>query len=203
MSRGVGIFTQFGVRRPAAAPAPIQDDIDIRAVGVAYGNPSPSFGNDWDLSFPVTTSAELRVVGFRFQVNIPKDATILSAVLSPYQNQNSTWTTDDNRTLGAEQVDDASMPTNWSQIESRYTNRGTTVTWSNSGTILNNNPVPTGDISAMIQAIVNRSGWAANQHMMLWCSHPGNGGHNAQWRSVVSQSAGVQPRLEVEFEYLP
>ena len=189
-------------------PEPIPGSIDIRAVDVAYGNPSPSFGNDWDTSFPVTTSEQLRVVGFRFQVNIPPDATILSATLTAYQAQNATWSAADVRMLGAERVEDASQPTSWSNMELRYLNVGAEHLWSNSGTINNGQPVPTGDISNIVQEMVNSTNivigsWASGNHIMFWCRHPGNGGANHQWQSVVDRDPSTQPRLQVEYEYLP
>ena len=202
--KAVRLMASFGAVKPyVSAPDPVPGSIDIRAVDVSYANGTTSFGNDWDTSYPVATSAILRIVGFRFQCNIPRSATILSATLTPYQNQNETWTSADNRTLGAEQVNNAGIATSNADIHNRYGNVGVTHNWSNSGTILNSQPVPSGNIAALVQEIVNRGGWNANQHIMLWCSHPGNGGQNAQWRSVVSQSVSVQPRLEVGFEYIP
>lgn len=200
--KGAWLLTAYGARNTVTPPAPGAGSVDVRAVDVSYwdGVEGSGFFNDTDTSFPVSTTADrVRVVGFRFALAIPKDATVTSAVLTAYQNQNSTWVVADDRTLGAEQVDNAGVASSLADLQARYTNRGTTVTWSNAGTILNSQPVPTGSITAMLQAIVNRAGWVSGNHVMLWCSHPGSGGHNAQWRSVVGQSAGVQPRLEVGF----
>lgn len=199
----LALFTNFGLsRHPAVIGTPV--NIDIRATNVVYAQTtSPtSFGGDWDKSFPVETTALERVVGFRFQLGVPKDATINSAVFTAYAGQNATWVSGtDDRTFGAEQVDTSVSATSAATVASQSSNIGTTHTWTNSGLILNGVAVPTGDISAVIQQIVNRTGWVENNYITLWSTHPGNGTASHQlWSVGAPASPANYPRLEVEYQ---
>lgn len=177
--------------------------IDIRATDTTWARftPTTSFGPDWDTNYPVNTGDPYAVAtGFRFQLNVPQGATINSATFTAYQNQNSTWTSPaDDRTLGAEQVDSSVQATDNADAQSRSANLGTTHTWANTGSILNSEPVPTGNIAAVIQEIVNRPGWTSGNYITLWATHPGAGAADQQLRSTVGVPTDDQPRLEVDY----
>lgn len=187
--------------------APVQDSIDVRTAADADTNHWVQGSGGFigaDLSFlPRSGASDARATFMRFQVAIPQGATILAATLTVYQNQNAAWTGADDRTLGIHQVDDGAAPGSRAAADTALGQLGTTHVWANSGTINNSQPVPTGDIAALVQQIVNRGGWVSGNHMLFLYSHPGGGSTNHQTRLHQGQAEGVRPRLQVDFEYTP
>lgn len=147
----------------------------------------------------VRSNALASFVWARYILNIPKNATITSATFTLYQQETATYyTTQDDRTIGAVQADNPSAPTNASETEAACENLGTTATWANSGAFSNQNPLPSGDISSVIQQIVNRAGWSSGNAIIIVATHPGSGSKTHQQR-MYDSTESLRPRLQVEY----
>ncbi|KAF5438181.1 copper-binding protein, partial [Candidatus Methanophagaceae archaeon] len=105
-------------------------------------------------------------VGVRYQdVNIPNSATITSAYLEFEIDQY--WNGPTNLTIFCE---DADNPIRFSAVNNNITNRTKTsisVDWNNVASPAVDEKLQTPDIASIVQAIVNRAGWAANNSMVF------------------------------------
>jgi len=152
---------------------------------------TPTIISDWDDCFEDTTneniySGDLLVAGYcginemgscdiglRFQLNIPKDATIDSAKITFRYNSSDFSNTNCSLIIKAVDSDDCVQ---WSAINPPVNNSKilTTVSWSANGYFYKTDTYDTPDITTLIQAIVNRAGWVANNYIGLVVENNGS-----------------------------
>lgn len=186
------------VFEPPLTPA----SIDVRAATVVYAQVigGVEFGNTWDRTYPVASSTNKRVSGFRFQVNIPKDAIIDAATLETTHSQNATWSAPaDDLDVAFEQSDSTSTATNEPNAETLSANIGSTVNWSITGAKVSGDKFVTPDLASLLQTIVNRAGWASGNYATIWAISDGGGNDAHQMWAVTGVTTLLQPRLQVDY----
>jgi MSHA biogenesis protein MshQ len=116
----------------------------------------------------------LQIVGMRFSsVDIPQGATITSAYIEFETDETDSGTT--NLVIFGEDVDSPNQFGNNDNISDRTkTSDATSVNWTPSAWNTVDELHQTPDISAIIQEIVDRSGWAANNNLVI-IIEPGSG----------------------------
>ena len=182
----------------------VQDSIDVRAVSSGSNRLDQSgWAEGGGLFCMVTTVDQARGTACRFTCDIPQGATILSATFYGYARDNQTWNpATGTMDVGAEQADDATAVTSGDR-DAKFANQGTLSTWAPDGSITNGNPLlPASDVTAVVQQIVDRAGWAPGNHIQLLTEHPGGADHTGSYRGHDDATMSLRPRLEVEFEYL-
>ena len=103
---------------------------------------------------------------FRGTLNVPKSATITAATITiaAYQNAVAGGKID----ISAEATDDAAAIANSSDFATRIGNlTSNPVTWT-TGALTAGVSITSPDVSSVVQQIVNRSGWAANNHINIF-----------------------------------
>lgn len=145
----------------------------------------------------------------RFQLNIPKDATITLAEFTWWCSRypsNALESPADDMTVACEQADSAAQISDRTTLLSRFTDAGaTTVTWSSDVTINESNPHTSDDLKTIVQQIVNRAGWVSGNYLGLFIEHAGSGTSDsvAWWLHAGGNASGYHPRLYVEYRYTP
>jgi len=108
-------------------------------------------------------------VGMRFvNVTIPKGSTILTAklTLQAYASDSNGGV---NTRISAEAVDDpATFADNAAVFDTRWANRTAQVDWDNIESWTIGEDYDSVDFAAVIQAIVNRAGWASGQDIVIF-----------------------------------
>lgn len=184
------------------APVLVPASLDIRASTVTYAQVigSVEFGSDWDRAYPVASSTNKRVTGWRYQVSIPQGALIDAATLELTHSQNATWSApNDNLEVGLEQADSTTAATNEPDAQSKSDNVGSTVTWSINGYYANGEKFVTPDLSSVLQTIIDRPGWSSGNYLTFWAISTGGGNDANQMWSVNGVTSTLQPRLEVDY----
>lgn len=104
----------------------------------------------------------------RFQnVTIPKGAIITSAVMSLVPKWwGSAPAPADLVSVGIQQADNAAATSGASDIQARFSGLGSTLDWITSGWTLGN-PQGSPDLSSALQSLVNRSGWASGNALVV------------------------------------
>lgn len=168
-----------------------------------FAQTSPgTFGTADKAYQPYSTQATLTFV--RFQLNVPKDATITLAEFTWWCSRfpsNALNSPADDMSVYCEQADSAAQITDRTTLLSRYANVGTPVTWAETVTIEENQPHTSSDIKAALQAVVNRAGWAANNYLGVFLNHGGSGTSDsmAWYLHATGAAASRHPRLYVEY----
>lgn len=133
-----------------------------------------------------------------FTLGIPQGATIQAAKMVTYErNSSSNWAFSDTISLGAEQVDDATI-LGAGDYTTRYNDYSTLLNWvpESLGVITFNTPIDTNvEIKSVLQQIVNRAGWAATQDVGILLVAPAST-FSGSWYDHVA-SAHLRPRLMV------
>lgn len=189
--------------RRAAAGTP--GSIDVRTAALADAiyarfTPTTSFFTT-NIFYPTDTTTRYTVNVARWQLNVPKDATITSATVTVYEAQNGIYTLNSDVVgFGFEQVDNAGQITTHGEADSRKANYGTTQDFNFDGSFTTDDPHVVTLPVAMIQEIVDRASWASGNYVCGWWYNTTNGNaNNAQWHGHHSSTAGLRPRLEVEY----
>lgn len=118
-----------------------------------------------------------QLVGLRFQnVNIPQGATITSASIE--FEVDSRRTGDLALRIYGEDIDSASyyLDSQAHNISSRTRTSASTL-WSITQVSSTNSSMTTVDISTVVQEVIDRSGWAANNHMAFVLAHESGSGY--------------------------
>ncbi len=131
----------------------------------------------------------------------PQGATILSAKVTVYNHQvQAAADASDWVDIALEQIDSAAQLSSSNDFNTRSANIGSTVRWTYSATprdAANVSP----ELQAIVQAIVNRAGWApASGAMQFFAASNPSSLHTAQMRSGYTGAAGTYPMLVVDWE---
>lgn len=176
--------------------------IDIRAVSVTYAQVigGVEFGADWDRSFPIASSTNKRVTGWRFQVSVPQGATVDTATVELTHSENRTWSAPDtNLAVGAEQTDTTTAAANVTEANTKSGNIDTTVTWGIDGAFVTDDKSVSPNLASVLQAIVNRPGWVSGNFLTIWAIHNGGGFDGHQVWAIDSEAR--KPRLQMAGSY--
>lgn len=143
--------------------------VDIR-VATTSGNSSSCTATWWsDTDHLYILDAEEHVWTFhRFQnVTIPKGATITAAHIEVTPRWfSSTPAGPDSILIGVEQVDNAGATSGYADIKARFAALPDTVEWSAASWAVNT-PASSPSLAAQVQELVNRSGWASGNSLVV------------------------------------
>ena len=137
---------------------------------------------------------DTRAPAWRFQtVDVPQGATINSAILTV--NVTSRFGSGGSATLSGEDVDDAGA---WAQyaatVPFNMTATTANVTYNTPGTT----GIKTIDVTAIVQEIVNRAGWANNNDLRLGFTSVSMGGNEVVFEAY--ESAGTdEAQLDIDY----
>lgn len=166
------------------------DDAEER---LSTGNISRS---DTQLELAVTGSGRSQMIGLRFPgLTVPKNATILSASLE-FQirtQQGSAGTTA--LTIHGEASNNAASISISTKDLSNRTSTSASVAWSNLANPAAGTKIQSPDLTAIVQEIVNRSGWASGNAMVMLIDGSGTRGVQA-----YDGSASGAPVLRVTYQ---
>lgn len=144
--------------------------------------------------------------GLRFtDITIPKDSTILTAYLTFKAHATREGTTVKTR-ISAEAVDDAVTFADDSAVfDARWANRTLAVDWDGIAAWTDNQPYDSIDIAAVIQAIVNRGGWASGQDIVIFWEDFEDRSDEVSWAyreadSFEEPTVPVPPKLTITYE---
>jgi type IV pilus assembly protein PilY1 len=137
-------------------------------------------------------------VGLRFnQVNIPQGATITKAYLE-FTASRSRSRTPAEMTIRGVNIDDSADFQSYPEYRLRDVGKtAASVPWANMGAWRSNGKYESPSINNVIQEIVNRAGWQANNNLTIVLSDFGRQGRNAD--SYAGSPSGA-PTLVVEFQ---
>ena len=129
------------------------------------------------------------ITGFRFQAVIPNNAVISSAKLTVYAQENSTI--DVQTKIFAEDVDDANSFSNSSNNLSNRTLTSSSIEWdiSSSDAWVLNQSYDSPEIKTIIQEVVNRTGWSANNSIV----DTKDDGHH----QIITENTHLQRKLKL------
>ena len=167
------------------------DVIRINAQGVDF----PSF----EVNAGLGQGGEVRRTGIRFtNVQIPRNATILSATLTLYaaEAHGGAMTS---TALALEQSDD---PKAWVGTIGDFDQRPQTATipWLNLPPWKIGDKIVTPDLASLLQAIVNRPGWATGHAVVVFWQNNGSVGNDQQRVAHTFEGgAPTDPLLTVRF----
>lgn len=194
-----------GIFASAGGGLTVEDSFEISVLDVEYAQivGSSEYGADLDRHFPIASSTNVRVTGFRFPVNIPQGATITSAVLRTTHSQNATWTSgNDDVSVGFEQADSTTQGGNVTGASTKSSNVGSTVNHVRSGYFASGSQFFTPNLASLAQSVVNRVGWDSDNNLTIWTKSTGGGSDSHQCWSIGSPALPANhPRLSLEFSY--
>lgn len=165
------------------------DDVEQNQNGSIYTNSS-------DIELVADGSRGNQTIGLRFTgVNIPQGATITNAYIQFTCDETNTGTT--NLTIKGEDVNNSSAFTTSTNNVSNRTKTSASANWSPSswnsvGASGSNERTP--ELKNIVQEIVNRSGWSANNAMSFIIT--GTGERTAE---SYDGSSGSAPLLHIEY----
>ena len=189
----------------------VQGSVDVRtshsvdAVAYARFSPTDGFVRPTPVMYVVSTLERETTNGMWFVLDVPQGATIISASLTLYQSEVFEWHGAlDSFVIRAEQTDHAAHWIDHADALARHANTGTTKLVDDivGAPAIGDPEIITLPV-AMIQEIVSRAGWASGNQVCLMAYNETNlkeATHQMYGRDGVSEA--LQPRLQVEFEYL-
>jgi len=177
----ITVYEVSAVQTVSAQIASGVDDVEEQADGAMYVDSS-----DLELIY----DGENQVVGLRFSVPIPPNSIVTQANLRFTADEVTTGTT--NLAIWAEASDDApAFSTNSNDVSSRAstvkTSNWVPAPWNSVGE--SGSSQTTGDLSAVIQEVIDRPGWKENNHLVLVLS--GSGARTAVAYEGDAASAAV------------
>lgn len=166
----LGLTLPFGFWRAPAAGAPTEVNTEVTASnrdGASYGNGLEALSVDAGAGESVylgNPDGNLERAGFEFQLNVPNGATITSAFMTIYCVEING--TSGNVTTAVYDVDTAAVfdGAHTHNLEVHDTVSGTTVAWA-SPPFTASNSFTSPDIKSLVQVVVDRAGWAANNYI--------------------------------------
>lgn len=165
------------------------DDVEQNANGSIYTNSS-------DIELVADGSKGNQTIGLRFNnINIPQGATIDKAYIQFTTDETNSGTT--SLTIKGEDVNNASaFTTSTNNVSNRTKTSASTSwnpsSWSSVGASTTNERTP--ELKAIVQEIIDRSGWVANNSMAMVIT--GTGERTAESYDGTSSSA---PLLHIEY----
>jgi phosphoribosylformylglycinamidine (FGAM) synthase PurS component len=130
-------------------------------------------------------------------INIPQGATITSAKIQMKYSGFESNSVGESVSISAEDVDDASAPTNASAVINA-TLTSASVSWS-IPSMTTNTYYDSSDITSVVQEIVNRAGWSANNDINIILHNSSTGANwYARWWSRNKGEVHA-PKLVVEY----
>ncbi|TWX70672.1 hypothetical protein ESZ36_03135 [Colwellia demingiae] len=159
------------------------------------------YRNSTDLEFSYDSFAGgLQIIGMRFKsVDIPKGATINSAYIEFETDERDSGTT--TLIIAGEDADSPKEFKNGKRDISKRTKTLASINWTPSAWNSTNELHQTPDISTIIQEIVDRTGWAANNNLVL-IVEPGTGCTSSSCQRTAESydgESGSAPLLVVEY----
>tara|TARA_R110002167_G_scaffold14825_1_gene59732 strand:+ start:166 stop:5358 length:5193 start_codon:yes stop_codon:yes gene_type:complete len=156
-----------------------------------------------DLELPIEGGSNIQKIGIRFtNINIPKNAIINDAWLEftsdPADGGSSLIADPVSVEISAEAQDNPSGFTSSSNNISERTKTTARISWdipTTSGA--DGEPLTTGSIKTIIQELVTRSGWSANNAMVLLINHIS--GTGSRWVKSYKNSASKAPKLHISY----
>lgn len=205
--RPIDLIARYGTGNPQVlVPISVEYRVTTDRDGGTLFTPSNYWGGpDGEPYYWQDRLGRLMHSNFRFtNVQIPRNAPIVSAAVSLWSRDTFAANSSKWNDIGAEQVDNATQPTNAANFGSRATNVGTVVRWTYGASVVNQ-PMISPDLAEVVQEIVNRPGWNPGQAIQFFTetdTNVGGGwGADPQGQSV-SYTGGVtsrRPRLEVTY----
>jgi hypothetical protein len=210
-----GSITVAGLTPTVTNTGASSGSIDVRTAAdndvAFYNHTTTSYFQGGDTMYTLEQTATQYGNAVRWQLNVPKNATITSVTLTFYESQSVGAYDEDDviETVGFEQTDNAAQFSSGSDYATRYANLGTTDTidmvelsdvytpttdWPLVGEPLTFTLSPT-----LIQEVVNRSGWASGQYVMLFMRTSGSDTEIAQWQGHYNRTSPYWPRLQVGY----
>ncbi|MEH6584244.1 MAG: zinc-dependent metalloprotease family protein [Halioglobus sp.] len=147
----------------------------------------------WTGSYPLEIDSEETTLGLRFQaIQVPKDATITAAWLE-FTAVNSR----SSNSSSSISLQDADSPATFTSANGDITSRATTgnVPWDITSPWVGGTHYNSADISALVQAAVDRDGWIPSQSMAFMI---GNTSGERHMYSQEGAAIGDGPRLHIE-----
>ncbi len=187
--------TSFATTEQIRVSSNNDDAEELISDGDMYRNSS-----DLELGYD-SYAGGLQIVGIRFRnINIPQGATITSAYIEFETDETDSGTT--NLVIFGEDDDSAKQFNNSDyNISDDRTKTSAYVNWSPSSWNSTNELHQTPDISTIIQEIVNRSGWTANNNLVI-IVEPGSGCTTSSCQRTAESHEGesnAAPLLVVEY----
>lgn len=144
-------------------------------------------------------STNVRSAGLRFtNVTIPPGSTINSAVLS-LTAQSSLSTTTCALNVSCEDADNPGQWTNYTDFSGR-SRTASPITWTEGSETANSTYSPP-DIKAAVQAVINRSGWASGNALIVYIDN--NGSSTNARRAWFDRSNGSSTAATLAIDYTP
>ncbi|HEC66779.1 MAG TPA: hypothetical protein ENI23_16005 [bacterium] len=138
---------------------------------------------------------------FRFEANIPKNVLINEAYLTFIALGNDT-NTFVNVEIQADDSDDSNQIVDDDDYHTRVLT-GVPVNWDNLPGWVSNTPYNSPDISSVIQAVVNRSGWNSGNALNLVLTDNGSSGGAIRSLHSFESNPSKSPTLYIEYTELP
>ncbi len=191
-------------RQAAVVSTPGSVDIRAAAINDALTVIAPS---SWYQADPLYWTGSNGIQFLRFtNVAIPQGATITSATLTVYTaaNMAGAVANDEVRVYG-EDVDNATQISSASGAVTRFTNNKTTASvdwypWEANGPLTGiDQPVISPTIAAIVQGIVNRTGWVSGNALQFMVDDLETQNNSLAMQSGYTGGAGTYPRLEVTY----
>jgi len=207
-ARSHAVTTPSGGENLTAEFVPLVTTIVAPAVSVANRNAQWTSGAGQQPGHPFDSNALAMgrdangtlQVGLGFPLNVPPGATIISARLRV--TATATQAGFPNVAVTAFDVGDAPVFSHGSStpITQMATSLGQTVAWV-AETFMSGQVHDSPDLSTIVQAIVDRPDWLANNHIGIHID--GTSTIGSQNRSFANFASGTPPTLEVEWATLP
>lgn len=184
-----------------------ESSVDVRTQDIIWGFDNNSSYNTSGTTFVYSPHATRGTyASWRFLLNIPKGATIVSASFTLYGHDAGTnWNNmQSDMVVGAVQADNASSAGSGTTAISDLGNLGITKVWMPSGSNGMGAPGAGGaitagvDLASVIQQVVNRAGWVSGNGLVLMSHTQGASGTDVGCSGVGSVEVR-RPRLQVTY----
>jgi len=134
---------------------------------------------------------------YRFPLSIAHGSTINSAALTftAFDNYTNSGV---NTTIKAIADDNAAAPTTYSDAESASRTTAS-VTWNAISNWSGSSTYASPDISAVVQEIIDRTGWSSGNYIVLYWED--NGSTSSQYRRAIDYNASVSQAAKLDITY--
>lgn len=175
------------------------DDYYIKESNSSYYSVDGSGATAKIMAGEDATGAEDRNLGLRFQLNVPQGATITAATITMRCVQS--YTADFKFKISAHDVDNSAQITNyagWETAHGTLTDAKVDWDWSNS---IDDEEYTTDSLVDIVQEIVNRGGWVANNYIQFFIDDDGTTNYDYFKIDCFEQSGGSDDPAELSVSY--